>query len=55
MMYFSVCTSHHYGTPNDLRLIDQAHQCGIGVILDVVYKHLGSGLTSFQNSVPIIF
>jgi maltooligosyltrehalose trehalohydrolase len=31
-----------YGTPEDLRhFIDQAHSAGIGVILDVVYNHLG--------------
>jgi maltooligosyltrehalose trehalohydrolase len=31
-----------YGRPNDLRrLIDKAHQLGLGVILDVVYNHLG--------------
>ena len=33
---------HHYGRPDDLRyFIDQAHAAGIGVILDVVYNHLG--------------
>jgi len=31
-----------YGQPDDLRaFIDQAHSLGIGVILDVVYNHLG--------------
>jgi maltooligosyltrehalose trehalohydrolase len=34
--------THLYGTPDDLRaLIDRAHALGIGVILDVVYNHLG--------------
>jgi maltooligosyltrehalose trehalohydrolase len=31
-----------YGTPDDFRrFVDKAHQLGIGVILDVVYNHLG--------------
>jgi len=33
---------HGYGSPEDLRaFIDDAHAHGIGVILDVVYNHLG--------------
>ncbi len=33
---------HCYGRPDDLRVfVDTAHQLGIGVILDVVYNHLG--------------
>jgi maltooligosyltrehalose trehalohydrolase len=33
---------HHYGTPDDLRaFVDRAHIVGLGVILDVVYNHLG--------------
>lgn len=43
--YDGVClfaTSHNYGRPDDLRaLVDAAHGFGIGVILDVVYNHLG--------------
>lgn len=43
---------HGYGTPDDLRMfIDSAHTVGIGVILDVVYNHLGSSgcyLTRFS-------
>ncbi|MHB8301495.1 MAG: malto-oligosyltrehalose trehalohydrolase [Acidobacteriaceae bacterium] len=34
--------AHSYGPPDDLReLVDQAHQRGIAVCLDVVYNHLG--------------
>jgi maltooligosyltrehalose trehalohydrolase len=35
--------SRLYGTPHDARrFIDEAHQLGLGVILDVVYNHFGS-------------
>jgi len=31
-----------YGTPDDMRaFVDQAHALGLGVILDVVYNHIG--------------
>ncbi|HZZ20681.1 MAG TPA: malto-oligosyltrehalose trehalohydrolase, partial [Opitutaceae bacterium] len=31
-----------YGRPDDLRaFVDQAHVCGLAVVLDVVYNHLG--------------
>jgi len=33
---------HHYGTPDDFRrFVNRAHELGLGVILDVVYNHLG--------------
>jgi maltooligosyltrehalose trehalohydrolase len=34
--------SHLYGTPDDFRaFVDRAHAIGIGVLLDVVYNHVG--------------
>ena len=46
--------SHIYGRPDDLRaLIDRAHALGIGVILDVVYNHIGPDgnyLSQFSDS-----
>jgi len=45
---------HHYGTPDELRrMIDAAHQQDLGVILDVVYNHLGpegNYLTKYSKS-----
>ncbi|MFP4015247.1 MAG: malto-oligosyltrehalose trehalohydrolase [Chitinispirillaceae bacterium] len=33
-----------YGEPDDFRaFVNKAHRCGLGVILDVVYNHLGPG------------
>jgi len=44
---------HIYGTPDDLRaFVDRAHAVGLGVILDVVYNHLGPDgnyLTDFSS------
>jgi malto-oligosyltrehalose trehalohydrolase len=50
------CPESAYGTNEDLKeLIDQAHQRGIGIILDVVFNHTDSSnpltmLYSFQDS-----
>lgn len=33
---------HHYGSPDQMRaFVDKAHGLGLGVILDLVYNHLG--------------
>jgi len=44
---------HRYGAPDNLRsFIDYAHSIGLGVILDVVYNHLGPDgnyLTQFSD------
>ncbi len=46
--------THLYGLPDDLRaFVDRAHGLGLGVILDVVYNHLGPDgnyLSQFSNS-----
>ena len=32
-----------YGTPDEMRaFVDEAHRCGLGVVLDVIYNHCGS-------------
>ena len=39
---FPYAPSHLYGTPDEFRaFVDQAHDLGLGVILDVVYNHFG--------------
>jgi maltooligosyltrehalose trehalohydrolase len=39
---FPFAPSRLYGAPDDFRaFVDRAHQVGLGVILDVVYNHLG--------------
>ncbi|HYO13039.1 MAG TPA: alpha-amylase family glycosyl hydrolase, partial [Thermoanaerobaculia bacterium] len=41
---------HVYGTPDDFRrFVDRAHAAGIGVILDVVYNHLGPDGNSLKR------
>lgn len=48
--------SHLYGTPDDLRrFADRAHAVGIGVILDVVYNHLGPSGNYLRAFSPAYF
>ena len=45
-----------YGTPDDCRrFIDRAHALGLGVILDVVYNHLGPEGNVLQHFSPEYF
>jgi maltooligosyltrehalose trehalohydrolase len=45
-----------YGTPDDLRLfVDRAHGEGLGVILDVVYNHVGPDGNYLTNFSPDYF
>jgi maltooligosyltrehalose trehalohydrolase len=45
-----------YGRPDDLRrFIDRAHAAGIGVILDVVYNHLGPSGNYLRAFAPAYF
>jgi maltooligosyltrehalose trehalohydrolase len=48
---YTFAPHHAYGGPQGLaRLVDAAHESGLGVILDVVYNHIGPGsekLTAF--------
>ena len=47
---------HHYGTPDDFRhFVDRAHAAGIGVILDVVYNHLGPVGNYLRSFSPAYF
>lgn len=49
-------TYHRYGTPDDLRrFIDRAHGLGVGVILDVVYNHLGPVGNYLREFAPAYF
>jgi maltooligosyltrehalose trehalohydrolase len=48
--------THLYGTPDDLRrFVDRAHALGIGVILDVVYNHLGPDGNYLEEFSPDYF
>jgi maltooligosyltrehalose trehalohydrolase len=45
-----------YGTPDDFRaFVDRAHSLGIGVILDVVYNHLGPDGDYLQEYSPAFY
>jgi maltooligosyltrehalose trehalohydrolase len=54
--YDGVCpfaTQHAYGGPQGLkRLVDACHQQGLGVVLDVVYNHLGPEGNYFGDFAP---
>ena len=48
--------SHLYGTPDDFRrFVDAAHGCGLAVILDVVYNHLGPVGNYLRSFSPAYF
>jgi len=50
---FPFAPQHSYGTPNDLKtLVNACHQKGIGVLLDVVYNHLGPSGNCLANYGP---
>jgi maltooligosyltrehalose trehalohydrolase len=48
--------THRYGVPDDLRrFVDTAHGCGVAVILDVVYNHLGPAGNYLRAFSPAYF
>ena len=48
--------THLYGEPDDLRaFVDRAHGLGLGVILDVVYNHLGPDGNYLEDFSPDYF
>jgi maltooligosyltrehalose trehalohydrolase len=50
---YPFAVQHTYGGPNGLKnLVNQAHQQGIAIILDVVYNHLGPEGNYFMNYAP---
>jgi maltooligosyltrehalose trehalohydrolase len=53
---YPFAVSANYGGPEALkRLVDAAHQCGLGMILDVVYNHLGPEGNYFRQFSPYYF
>ncbi len=45
-----------YGRPDDMRrFVDRAHALGLGVILDVVYNHLGPNGNYLRDFTPLYF
>ena len=48
--------AHIYGSPDDFRrFVDRAHSLGLGVILDVVYNHLGPDGNYIEKFAPQFF
>ena len=48
--------SRAYGRPDDLRaFVDAAHACGLGVLIDVVYNHLGPEGAYLPAFAPVFF
>jgi len=48
--------AHIYGSPEDFRrFVDRAHSLGLGVILDVVYNHLGPDGNYIEKFAPQFF
>jgi maltooligosyltrehalose trehalohydrolase len=48
--------THLYGSPDDLRrFVSEAHRAGLGVILDVVYNHLGPDGNYLEEFSPSYF
>jgi maltooligosyltrehalose trehalohydrolase len=53
---FPYAPTRLYGLPDDFRrLVDRAHQLGLGVILDVVYNHLGPDGCVFRDYAAAYF
>ena len=48
--------AHAYGRPDDLRaFVDAAHACGLAVLIDVVYNHLGPEGAYLPAFAPVFF